>query len=204
MGRSFELYDIEESKEQGTSTQNSAGQPSALYAEDGVGAERIITLACDINELSIATAMTHLMLFAQQSSTLPVNMIVNTYGGSTDEMFALYDMMKLVKCPIYTVGLGKIMSAGVLILSAGEKGHRKIGSNARVMMHPISSLTRGTVFSVDNELVEMKRIQKQMERCLAQETNMSKKQIKKLMVKNSDTYITANEAIKHGIVDSLI
>jgi ATP-dependent protease ClpP protease subunit len=50
----------------------------------------------------------------------------------------------------------------------------------------------------------MKRIQKQMDKCLAQETNMSKKQIKKLMVKNSDTYITANEAVKRGIVDSLI
>jgi len=203
MGRSFELCEHEESNHAHTSAQNNA-QPSALYAEDGAGAERIITLACDINELSIATAMTHLMLFAQQSSALPVHMIVNTYGGSTDEMFALYDMMKFVKCPIYTVGLGKIMSAGVLLLSAGEKGHRRIGSNARVMMHPISSLTRGTVFNHDNELTEMKRIQKQMEACLTKETSLSKKQIKKLMAKNSDTYITANEAIEYGIVDSLI
>ena len=115
MGRSFELHGYEENDAAHTSALNNA-QPSALYAEDGVGAERIITLACDINELSIATAMTHLMLFTQQSSVLPVHMIINTYGGSTDEMFALYDMMKFVKCPIYTVGLGKIMSAGVLLL----------------------------------------------------------------------------------------
>ena len=56
----------------------------------------------------------------------PIKFYISTYGGSADEMFALYDMMSLLKaqCEIETIGLGKVMSAGTLLLAAGTKGKR--------------------------------------------------------------------------------
>jgi len=180
------------------------GVPLAIADDQQSNPERIITLACEISELSIAVAMTQLMTFAQQDNARPIRMIINTYGGAVDEMFALYDMMKLIKCPIYTIGLGKIMSAGVLLLCAGEKGHRMIGSHARVMLHPITSFIRGNVFQAANEATELQRLQTQLEACLQAETNMTKKSIHTLMARGNDTYMTPHEAIKHGIVDSMV
>ena len=67
----------------------------------------------------------------------PIKLYISTYGGSADEMAALVDIMNVVKkdCPIETIGIGKVMSAGVLILASGTKGERYIGKNCRVMMH---------------------------------------------------------------------
>ena len=57
----------------------------------------------------------------------PITMYISTYGGSADEMFAIFDIMNHCKksCHIETIGIGKVMSAGTLILAAGTKGQTK-------------------------------------------------------------------------------
>ena len=59
----------------------------------------------------------------------PIQLMICSPGGNASEMFAIYDCMRLVRegCPIHTLGMGKVMSAGVLVLAAGTKGKRKIG-----------------------------------------------------------------------------
>ena len=56
----------------------------------------------------------------------PIELLISTHGGSASEMFGIYDTMRMVKkdCDVETFGIGKVMSAGVLLLSAGTKGKR--------------------------------------------------------------------------------
>jgi ATP-dependent protease ClpP protease subunit len=53
----------------------------------------------------------------------PMSFIVSTWGGSAVDMFSIYDIMRMVRndCDINTLGIGKVMSAGVLLLAAGTK-----------------------------------------------------------------------------------
>ena len=69
----------------------------------------------------------------------PIQLMICSPGGNASEMFAIYDCMRLVRdsCPIETLGVGKVMSAGVLVLAAGTKGKRRIGKNCRVMIHSV-------------------------------------------------------------------
>ena len=71
---------------------------------------------------------------------------ISTYGGSADDMFGLYDIMRQVKdtSEIHTVGVGKVMSAGVLLLAAGTNGKRKIGKRCRVMIHSVIGGNQGS------------------------------------------------------------
>jgi len=163
--------------------------------------ERIILLSGEVNELSIAAVTHQLFMHCQQSNTEPITLVINTYGGSVDEMFALYDTIKFISCPVHTVGIGKIMSAGVLLLAAGEKGKRIIGKNARVMLHPITSFTHGTVFSAINELEEIKRLQASMNSSMVKESSLTKKALTKLFKKNMDIYLDANKVLEYGIAD---
>ena len=57
----------------------------------------------------------------------PFDLTISTFGGSAADMFAIYDTMRMVRevCDINTLGLGKVMSAGVLLLAAGTKGKRQ-------------------------------------------------------------------------------
>ncbi|MEC7715279.1 MAG: ATP-dependent Clp protease proteolytic subunit, partial [Actinomycetota bacterium] len=116
------------------------------------------------------------------------------------------DMMKVVEqdCPIITTGIGKVMSAGVLILASGTKGARQIGRNTRVMIHSIVGGTHGDMHSIENEVEEMKWIQERYIDVLASETDMTKRMIKKLLSKKVNIYLDAQQAVDYGIADIIV
>lgn len=136
----------------------------------------------------------------------PLKLICSTYGGSASDMFAIYDMMRTVKedCDIETLGIGKVMSAGVLLLAAGTKGKRKIGKHCRVMLHAVSGGAVGALHSMENEMEEVRWIQEQYINALAEETDLSKKMLKKILDKKVNTYLDAKQAVEYGIADEIV
>lgn len=166
--------------------------------------ERIVYLSGEVNEHTIGMVIAQLISLANTNKEQPIDLIVSTYGGSVDEMFSLYDVIKYLPCPIRTLGLGKVMSAGVLLLASGAKGERRIGRRARIMVHAIHGHSAGTVFDQDNELEETKRMQRSMVECLIKETSMSKEEVEKIMLSRQDYYIDAEKALQLGIVDKII
>tara|TARA_R100000152_G_C6777783_1_gene207880 strand:- start:530 stop:1261 length:732 start_codon:yes stop_codon:yes gene_type:complete len=136
----------------------------------------------------------------------PIKLICSTYGGSASDMFAIYDMMRTVKedCDIETLGIGKVMSAGVLLLAAGTKGKRKIGKHCRVMLHAVSGGAVGALHSMENEMEEVRWIQEQYINALAEETDLSKKMLKKILDKKVNTYLDAKQAVEYGIADEIV
>ena len=107
-------------------------------------------------------------------------------------------------CEISTLGLGKVMSAGVLLLAAGTKGKRRIGKNCRVMLHGVSAGQHGNISDLENEMAEAKWTQERLVICLSEETKMTKKHIKKLLAKRMNVYLTADEAVELGIADEIV
>jgi len=133
----------------------------------------------------------------------PIDFIVSTFGGLATEMFAIYDLMRSIrdKTVIRTRGVGKVMSGGVLLLAAGTKGHRHIGKYCRVMIHGVMAGTHGLIADVENEFAETKFTQKMYIKALAEETDMTEKQIKRMVDRKTNIYIDAEEAVKLGIAD---
>jgi ATP-dependent Clp endopeptidase proteolytic subunit ClpP len=136
----------------------------------------------------------------------PIDFIVSTNGGSASDMFAIYDVMREVRkdCEIHTHGLGKVMSAGVLLLAAGSKGKRKIGKHCRVMIHSVIAGNSGPMFNLENEMNEVRETQKRYIDALRAETKMSAAQINKFLERHVDIYLSAEEAVKLGIADIVI
>ena len=136
----------------------------------------------------------------------PIKFYISTYGGSADEMFGIYDMMNSVKeqCIIETIGMGKVMSAGTLLLAAGTKGHRKIGKNCRVMLHQVSAAAIGPLFNMNIELEAIQRLQDQYIEVMVENTSLSKRKLKSLLNERVNVYLTAQEALDYGLVDEII
>ena len=105
------------------------------------------------------------------------------------------------RCDVSTVGLGKVMSAGVLLLAAGTKGKRKIGKNCRVMIHAVSAGNVGTIHNLANELDEIKNLQEAYIDAIVENSNFTKRTLKKLMDRKVNVYLSAEEAIEYGIAD---
>lgn len=136
----------------------------------------------------------------------PITFYVSTWGGDALGMFGIYDLMRITReiCPIHTFGLGKVMSAGVLLLAAGTKGQRKIGKHTRVMMHSVRGGHIGNIHSLENEMNETRYLQNQHIEALVEETKLTKRKLNNMLSKKVDVYIGAEEAIKMGIADIIV
>ena len=171
---------------------------------------RSIGLFADVSEERIAEII-HAMLYLNEVNKLnetedPITFYLSTYGGSADDMFGMYDIMRMIReqTEIHTVGLGKVMSAGVILLAAGTKGKRQIGKNCRVMIHSVIAGNHGPLHNLLNEMGAVEQIQKMYIDCLVAETDLSKKQIKKLLERKVNVYLSAEEAVEYGIADIII
>jgi ATP-dependent Clp protease protease subunit len=171
---------------------------------------RSIGLFADVSEERVAELI-HAMIYLNEVNQVnktktPITFYLSTYGGSADDMFGMYDIMRTVRenTEIHTVGLGKVMSAGVILLAAGTKGKRKIGANCRVMIHSVISGNHGPLHNLINEMEAVEQIQQMYIDCLVAETKLTKKQLKKLLERKVNVYLTAEEAVEYGIADIII
>jgi len=142
----------------------------------------------------------------QKDEYEPIEFYVSTNGGSASDMFAIYDVMRMVRkdCEIHTVGIGKVMSAGVLLLAAGTKGKRKIGKNCRVMIHSVLAGSEGPLHNLENEMNEIRWTQERYIKALIEESKLTQSTMNKLLQKHVNIYLSAEEAVKYGIADEVI
>lgn len=173
---------------------------------------RIIGLFCEIIDEKVAEIV-QAFLFLNESNIdvpsdkkKPIEFYISTYGGNADDMFALYDVIRQVKkdTEVHTIGMGKVMSAGVLLLAAGTKEKRKIGKNCRVMIHSVIAGNHGSIHNLLNEMEAVEQLQKMYIDCLVAETKMTKKQLKNMLERKVNVYLSAEEAVKLGIADIII
>lgn len=198
--------------------------PLTLNLSDLSGASqlapRITGIYGDINEEKCSETLYSLLMFYEEreiitideateeetTKILPIDFYISTNGGVATEMFALYDVIRSVReeCPIHTYGLGKVMSAGVLLLASGTKGERRMGKHCRVMIHGVISGQHGHLHDVENEFEEAKITQKLYIKALSEETNMTERYLRKLVGRKTNVYIDAEEAKELGIIDLII
>ena len=185
----------------------------SMLADDA----RMVGLYGEVNEENCRTLISHLYSInimdqkkvnnsEEEVSIDPIEMLVSTEGGAVTEMFATLDVMNTIKntCEIHTIGLGKVMSAGILILANGTKGKRKVGKYTRLMLHSISGGDFGSIKQLENNIKEVKWYQDNYIKALTECSNMSSRQLKAIFRKKSDTYFDAEQAIKWGIADEII
>lgn len=172
---------------------------------------RSIMFVGEVSEERAADLISALLVLSQTKDpeaerAEPIKLYISTYGGSADEMFGIYDVVNYCKqfCDIETIGLGKIMSAGTLMLACGTKGRRKLGRHCRVMIHAVNGGQVGDIHNLQNELEQTVGLQDSYIQALSAETNMTKRQIQTLINRKVNVYLTAEEAIEKGLADEIL
>ena len=174
---------------------------------------RIIGLFSSVEEEKIAELIQVLLYLNETNRILPegeerkpIQFYLNTYGGSADDMFAMYDIMKDVmqETEIHTIGVGKVMSAGTLLLAAGTKGKRKIGRNCRVMIHNVAAGNFGNLPNLANELEAIQQLQDDYITAMVANTNFTRKKLERLLNEKVNIYLSAEEAVKYGLADEIM
>ena len=175
---------------------------------------RVIGLYSDVNDEKIAE-LTQALLYLNETNKMrdkekeeskPIQFFINTYGGSADDMFALYDVMETVKeeTEIHTIGVGKVMSAGTLLLAGGTKGKRKVGKNCRIMIHNVAAGNFGILPNLANELEAIQQLQDDYITAMVENTKLTRKKLEKLPNQKVNIYLDAEEAVKYGLADEIM
>lgn len=124
-------------------------------------------------------------------------------GGSMEEAFALIDVMRASRIPIKTVGLGSIASCGLMIFLAGTRGRRVLTPNTSILSHQFSWGTSGKVHELFATVKEFQLTEARMIAHYKQSTGLDDEVIKKVLLPPQDVYLSADEALQHGICDSV-
>jgi len=133
-----------------------------------------------------------------------IHLYINSPGGAVNSAFHLIDVIKQSDIPVYTYGMGMIASCGVLLMMAGEKGHRYITQNTSVMSHQYSWGSRGKeheLMSIVKEFeLSTERMMDHYKKC----TGKNEAYIRKWLLPESDCWLNPEETLKHGIADHII
>jgi ATP-dependent Clp protease protease subunit len=164
--------------------------------------ERIMFIGTPIDD-DIANLIIAQLLFLQaEDSTKPANIYINSPGGVVTAGMAIYDTMQYLKMPISTICIGQAASMAALLLAAGDKGKRFCLPMARVMIHQPLGGAQGQATDIEIQTKEILRVKKSLNEILARHTGQPLDKVEKDT--DRDYYLSADEALKYGIVDEVI
>lgn len=133
-----------------------------------------------------------------------LNLVLNSTGGDCSEAFAVIDTMTCSRLPVFTTGIGSIMSMGVLMLSAGVKGQRRLTKNSEIMAHQFAASFYGKQHELMATSRALKLLEQRFKKHFSKHTTMTDSQIKDIVMSPSDRYLTPAECKRYGICDIIV
>ena len=164
--------------------------------------DRIVFLGEDVNAHTANLVVAQLLYLAHEDPKKPIKLYINSPGGSVYDGLAIIDTMNYIEPIVETIGIGLQASMGAMLLSCGEKGHRFVLENSRIMIHQPSSGTEGKITDQEIMLKEGIFLKKRLAEIFAKNTGKTVAQVEKDM--DRDNWMSAEEARKYGIIDKII
>lgn len=164
--------------------------------------DRIIFLGEEVNEATANVVVAQLLHLANEDPNKDIQLYINSPGGSVYDGLAIYDTIQFIKPDVQTIGIGLQASMGAFLLSSGTKGKRMMLPNARVMIHQPSSGTQGKVTDQEISLREALYLKQRLTEIMAKNVGQKVDKVKADMER--DFWMSAEEAVKYGIVDEVI
>lgn len=161
--------------------------------------DRIIFLGTEINDLVANSIVAQLLFLEADAPEKDIIMYINSPGGVITSGMAIYDTMKYIKPDVQTICIGQAASMGALLLTAGAKGKRFALPNARVMIHQPLGGAQGQATDIQIQAKEIQRMKDLTSKIIAETTGKTIKQV--LKDTERDNFMTAEEAMKYGLVD---
>ena len=167
--------------------------------------DRIVMLSEEVNNTTASLIVAQLLYLEGQDPDKDISLYINSPGGSITAGMAIYDTMNYIKCDVSTICIGMAASMGAFLLAAGAKGKRMALPNSEIMIHqPLISGggLQGQTTDIKIHTDHLVRTREKMNTILAQRTGKTVEQI--AQDTERDNYLSAQEAMEYGLIDSVI
>lgn len=164
--------------------------------------DRVIFLGDAINDAIANTVIAQLLFLESEDKTKDIKLYVNTPGGAVTAGMAIYDTMRYVKPDVATICVGLAGSMGAVLLAAGAKGKRFALPNSEILLHQVMGGAEGQAVDIKIRAEHIIKIRDRINMILSKHTGQPLKKIEKDT--DRDYFMSAEEAKKYGLVDSII
>ena len=162
---------------------------------------RQILLSGEVNK-ELAEKIVRQLLILESDSKEPIYIYIDSPGGDVDAGYAIFDMIRFIEAPVYTIGMGLVASAGALILLAAPKERRIALPNSHYLIHQPLSQMQGTATEIEIHAAELEKTREKINKLISEETGKKLSQVEKDT--DRDFWMNAEEAEKYGLVSRTI
>ena len=167
--------------------------------------DRIIFLSEDVNHASASLVVAQLLFLESEDPDREIYLYINSPGGSITDGMAIVDTINYIKCPVTTICVGLAASMGAVLLASGTKGKRFATPNAEILIHqPLiaGGGLSGQTTEIKIHADHMVKTREKLNKLLSERTGKDLATIERDTER--DTYMTAEEALKYGLIDGIM
>ena len=164
--------------------------------------DRIIFLGEEVNETTGSLVVAQLLFLESEDPNKDIHLYINSPGGMVTAGLAIYDTMQYIKCDVSTICMGMAASMGAFLLAGGAKGKRYALPNAEIMIHQPSGGAKGQATEIEIAAENILKTKKRLNEILAANTGKPYEVI--AADTERDHYLSAQEAVEYGLIDSVI
>ena len=191
-----QTYDLNE-----TETEKDKPERMTGLAEQFSFRSRFVLVFGEISHTSARATCERLLALAQDSNA-PITVLVSSPGGHVESGDAIHDMIRFIDAPVTTVGSGWVASAGTHVFLAAEKERRVCMPNTRFMIHQPLGGAGGPATDIAIQAKEILRMRDRIASVISRQTGQTKEKV--LVDLDRDFWMSADEAIKYGIVSRIV
>ena len=163
---------------------------------------RQIILSGEVNKELAEKVIRQLLILESDSASKPIYVYIDSPGGDVDAGFAIFDMIRFIKPPVYTIGMGLVASAGALILLAAPNNYRLGLPNSHYLIHQPLSGIKGVATDIEIHAKEIEKIRVKINALIAEETGKDVADVAKDT--DRDYWLSADEAVNYGLILQVI
>lgn len=164
--------------------------------------ERIVFLGIPISDEISNSIIAQFLFLEKEDAEKDITLYVNCPGGQVSSTLAMYDTMQHVKPDISTVCLGMAASGAALILMGGTKGKRFALRHAEIMIHQPLGGTEGQATDIAIHAEHIVKTKDLLNELIAKHTGQKIDKVRSDTER--DKFLSADEAMKYGIIDRVV
>ncbi len=164
--------------------------------------ERVIFMVGQVEDYMANLVVAQLLFLESENPDKDIHLYINSPGGSVTAGLSIYDTMQFIKPDVSTMCIGQAASMGALLLAGGAKGKRFALPHSRMMIHQPSGGTHGQAADIEIQANEIIKLRHQLNKIMAAHTGKELDEIARDTER--DNFMSANEAVKYGLVDKVL
>jgi ATP-dependent Clp protease protease subunit len=163
--------------------------------------DRIVFLNGEINDVTANLVIAQLIYLEGKNIDKDICLYINSPGGSISAGMAIFDTMNYIKPDVSTICVGMAASMAAFLLAAGAKGKRFALPNSEIMIHQPLGGTQGQASDIAIQAEHILKIKQKMIKIMSELTGQPSAKIERDI--DRDYYMSAEEALKYGIIDKI-